>query len=193
MAQGTVKWFNAEKGFGFIAPDGDAQDVFVHYSEIQGSGFRTLEITPGNNQSNIDPLTDILVFFNKPVQPADVGAFLSDTNLTPAAGGLSLNVTIGASSFTVLYYADPVSFSDLCTYRVTPAYSLPGNNDINVNILNFLRDGSLIVPHDALVVRWLRNEAHFYGLPELAEVAEGRWSRCLFWEEVQELAPAARG
>ena len=101
---------------------------------IGWSGFRTLEITPGNNQSNVDPLTDILVFFNKPVQPADVGAFLSDTNLTPAAGGLSLNVTIGASSFTVLYYADPVSFSDLCTYRVTPAYSLPGNNDINVNV-----------------------------------------------------------
>ena len=43
MAQGTVKWFNAEKGFGFIAPEDGAQDVFVHYTEIQGSGFRTLE------------------------------------------------------------------------------------------------------------------------------------------------------
>ncbi|AFM15646.1 cold shock protein [Mycolicibacterium chubuense NBB4] len=43
MAQGTVKWFNGDKGFGFIAPDGGAADVFVHFSEIQGNGYRTLE------------------------------------------------------------------------------------------------------------------------------------------------------
>ena len=39
---GTVKWFNDSKGFGFITPDGGADDLFAHFSEIQGNGFRTL-------------------------------------------------------------------------------------------------------------------------------------------------------
>ena len=43
MAQGTVKWFNAEKGFGFITPDGGGPDLFVHHTAIQGSGFKTLD------------------------------------------------------------------------------------------------------------------------------------------------------
>ena len=41
--EGTVKWFNNQKGWGFIVPEGGQDDIFVHYSEIKGDGFKTLK------------------------------------------------------------------------------------------------------------------------------------------------------
>ncbi len=101
---------------------------------IGWSSNRTLQISPGNNSTGVDPTLPILINFNKPVQPADVGEFVSRTNLTPLAGGIALNVTTAATTWSVLYYADPISYGDFTSYYVTPAYTLPGDTEVKVTV-----------------------------------------------------------
>jgi CspA family cold shock protein len=43
MPEGTVKWFNADKGYGFVSPEGGGDDLFVHFSAIKGSGYKSLD------------------------------------------------------------------------------------------------------------------------------------------------------
>lgn len=94
----------------------------------------TPSISPGNGETGIDPTTSIMVRFNKPVQPGEVGQFFDPQQFTPPLGGLTLSVTAAAQTFGVIYHADPVSFGDLCNYIIRPAYTLPGESIVTVTV-----------------------------------------------------------
>ncbi|MDP6929562.1 MAG: hypothetical protein QF412_07665 [Planctomycetota bacterium] len=106
-------------------------------ADVMGfSPTKTLQITPGNGESGVDPTTSLLVRFNKPVQPLDVGSFYDSSNLLPKSGGMTLSVTLGPSTFSMLYYADPLSVGDLCNYVIRPGYNMPGLSKIVVTANN---------------------------------------------------------
>ncbi len=94
----------------------------------------TPQISPGNNQTGIDPTGTILIRFNKPVQPGEVGTFFDAQLFTPPTGGVSLSVTAAASTFPVIYFADPVSYGDLMNYIIRPAYNLPGQAAVDLTV-----------------------------------------------------------
>ncbi len=74
MTKGTVKWFNDQKGFGFITPDDGSKDVFVHHSAIQGEGFKTLaenDVVEFGTEQGEKGLRATNVM--KVVEPADAG------------------------------------------------------------------------------------------------------------------------
>ena len=109
-----------------VGPDPDPPQVLRYLT--------TPEINPGNGQTGVDPTGTILIKFNKPVQPGEVGTFFDPTQFTPATGGVSLQVTSSAATFPVIYYADPVSYGDLMNYIIRPAYNLPGQSQVDVTV-----------------------------------------------------------
>lgn len=107
-----------------VGPDSDPPEVLGFTDDP--------EISPRDGTTGVDPTGTILIRFNKPVQPGDVGSFFDSAQFTPQTGGVSLQVTSSASTFPVIYFADPVSYGDLMNYIIRPAYNLPGQSQVDI-------------------------------------------------------------
>ncbi|PIE23061.1 MAG: hypothetical protein CSA62_09245 [Planctomycetota bacterium] len=114
-----------------VAPD------VLGYSKV---ATKNVGITPGNGQTGVRPTTPIRVSFTKPVQPRDVGEFLSRGHLVPAIRGVSLNAKIATVSTQVLYYAEPVSMGDFMNYIVTPASQFPSKVEVTLGVNATIHD-----------------------------------------------------
>ena len=123
-------------------------------------GFATgaaLGITPQDGATDVDPRTGIVLRFNKPVQPADVGAYYEERDLTPPTRGVSISVQRGADVYPMLYYAEPFGAGDLCNYLVRPAWQLPGGGEFSIRVavqgsrVRGVADASQTLGNDALV------------------------------------------
>lgn len=111
------------------------------------SGNRFLRISPGNGQTDVPTVEPILIDFNKPVQPTDVGQFFSLTDLSPAGGGVGLFVTIAENELQTLYYADPLDPGDLMSYVIRPAFDFPGQETVRVALTSTqIRDLDDLMP-----------------------------------------------
>ncbi len=106
-----------------------------HPADVLGvSAGRPPSIQPGNGETGVDPATEIVIQFDKPVRPSSVGALFVTGNPTPPAGGVTLAAETGGKRYTVPYHADPVSFGDFTRYALRPAWPLEGDTKITVTV-----------------------------------------------------------
>ncbi len=99
MPQGTVKWFNSEKGYGFITPDDGSEDVFVHHTGIAGSGFKSLD--------EGEKVTYEAVRGRRGLQAENVSKASSSGRSSERRNTLTVPVEVEAAARVLVEYFDP--------------------------------------------------------------------------------------